>query len=142
MICLSVVGAGMLSSQSSASPVGVLSSAFCLSKNCLLEAEHAFDLCYLSLKPGIYLFSVQLRDPTVRENKQLKIPIAEVSFTFKQLSIALTSMTQRKKKQTLDKKCKPNEQRRGDIGCVTVAVMLVCLFPLSPGSLLTKVYRV
>lgn len=55
---------------------------------------------------------MQLRDPTVQGNKQLKrpkSPIAEVSFTFKQLSTVLTSVTQRKKKETIDKTFTPNE---------------------------------
>lgn len=60
-------------------------------------------------------------------SSKTKIPIAEVSFTFKQLSIVLTSMAQREKKQTIDEAFTPNEQRSSDIGFVMVAVEPVCL---------------
>ena len=54
-------------------------------------------------------YAIQLCREINSSKDQNPPSIAEVSFTFKQLSTVLTSVTQRKKKETIDKTFTPNE---------------------------------
>ena len=116
----------------------VLSSAFCHSENwqcgiklaCLSSLSRTCFWSMFSVSETRYIcFRCSCAIQLCRKinSSKTKIPIAEVSFTFKQLSIVLTSMTQRKRKQTSDKTFTPNEQHRGDIGCYSSSQACVSL---------------
>ena len=126
MICLSAVeGAEALSSLGAPRPVVALFKCFLpswinwqrgirLARLSSLSREHAFWSMFSVSENQVYLcsgcsYAIQLCREINSSKDQNPPSIAEVSFTFKQLSTVLTSVTQRKKKETIDKTFTPNE---------------------------------